>query len=445
MPSTPVPAKAAAQTTAPAQAKTPAQAPAPVFSSSPTYQMACKQLQTVAGVMDCDPGIIERLSVPKRSLVVSIPIRLDNGEVHCFPGYRVQHSLTSGASKGGLRYAPQVDLGEVAALSMWMSWKCGIMNLPFSGAKGGIACDPTCMSKGELERLTRRYTEEVLPIIGPRVDVMAPDLGTDEQTMAWIMDTYSMKIGYACPEIVTGKPIELGGCVGRREATGRGVVYCIMEAMTELNLNAAESTAVVQGFGNVGSVVCQELVNRGVKIIAIGDRDGAIKNPKGIDVNALIKYVATNRTVKGFKEAESISCDQLLTIPCTILAPCAMERVITPENAGKLNCKIVAEGANGPTTPEADLILQENNVFVIPDVLCNAGGVTVSYFEWVQDLQQYFWDEDQVNAKLKELMQKAYHKVRSLALRKNLSTRLAALTLGVQKVANEKATRGLFP
>ena len=421
------------------------QAPAPIFSTSPVYQMACNQLQTVAGVMDCDPGVIERLKVPKRSLVVSIPIRMDNGETVCFPGYRVQHSLTSGASKGGLRYAPSVDLGEVAALSMWMSWKCGIMNLPFSGAKGGVACDPTTMSRGELERLTRRYTEEVLPIIGPRIDVMAPDLGTDEQTMAWIMDTYSMKIGYACPEIVTGKPIELGGCVGRREATGRGIVYCIMEALTELNLTPADSTAVVQGFGNVGSVVCQELMQRGIKVIAIGDRDGAIMNKKGIDINSLTKYVQVHRTVKGFKEAEAIAYDQLLTVPCTILAPCALERVITAENAGKVKCKVLAEGANGPTTPEADLILQENNIFVIPDVLCNAGGVTVSYFEWVQDLQQYFWDEDQVNAKLKELMQKAYHKVRGLALRKNLSTRLAALTLGVQKVANEKTIRGLYP
>jgi glutamate dehydrogenase (NAD(P)+) len=426
-------------------AKVSTQAPAPVFSSSPTYQMACKQLQTVAAVMDCDPGIIERLSVPKRSLVVSIPIRMDDGEVHCFPGYRVQHSLTSGASKGGLRYAPMVDLGEVAALSMWMSWKCGIMNLPFSGAKGGIACDPTKMSKGELERLTRRYTEEVLPIIGPRVDVMAPDLGTDEQTMAWIMDTYSMKVGYACPEIVTGKPVELGGCVGRREATGRGVVFCILEALAEMNIRPQESTAVVQGFGNVGSVVCQELVQHGVRIIAVGDRDGAVKNTRGIDLAALAAHVQTARTVKGFKEAEAIPSDQLLTTPCTILAPCAMERVITADNAAKLKCRVIAEGANGPTTPEADLILQENKVFVIPDVLCNAGGVTVSYFEWVQDMAQFFWDEAQVNAKLKELMQKAYRKVRGLALQKNLPTRLAALTLGVQKVANEKATRGLFP
>jgi glutamate dehydrogenase (NAD(P)+) len=407
--------------------------------------MACKQLMSVASLMDCDPGIIERLTVPKRSLIVNVPIRMDNGETHCFVGYRVQHSLTSGASKGGLRYAPQVDLGEVAALSMWMSWKCGIMNLPFSGAKGGVACDPTRMSKDELERLTRRYTEEVMPIIGPRIDVMAPDLGTDEQTMAWIMDTYSMKLGYACPEIVTGKPVEIGGCVGRREATGRGVVFCIMEALEELKIQAGEATAVVQGFGNVGSVVCQELVQRGVKIIAVGDRDGSVLNKKGIDISALVRHVAVKKTVLGFAEAEAIPNDQLLSTPCTILAPCAMERVITGSNAAKIRCKLIAEGANGPTTPDADAILQANDIFVIPDVLCNAGGVTVSYFEWVQDMAQFFWDEAQVNAKLKELMQKAYHKVRGMALKRNLSNRLAALILGVQKVANEKATRGLFP
>src|SRR5262245_5354167 len=269
-----------------------AQAPVSLFSESPTYQMACQQLRSVAAIINADAGTIERLSLPKRSLVVSVPIRMDSGEEHCFIGYRVQHSLTSGASKGGLRYAPQVDLGEVAALSMWMSWKVGIMNLPYSGAKGGVACDPAQLSRGELERLTRRYTEEVLPIIGPRIDVMAPDLGTDEQTMAWIMDTYSMKVGYACPEIVTGKPVELGGIVGRREATGHGVVFCISEALAELNIKFSDTTAVVQGFGNVGSVVCHELFNRGVKVIAIGDRYGSIRNTKGINIPALIRHMA---------------------------------------------------------------------------------------------------------------------------------------------------------
>ncbi|HKB02858.1 MAG TPA: Glu/Leu/Phe/Val dehydrogenase [Gemmataceae bacterium] len=424
---------------------TPVNLASPLLGGSPTYQMACEQLYSVANVMDTDPGIISRLAIPKRSLVVAVPIRLDSGEVRTFVGYRVQHSITSGASKGGLRYAPQVDLGEVAALSMWMSWKVGIMNLPFSGAKGGIACDPSKMSKGELERLTRRYTEEVLPIIGPRVDVMAPDMGTDEQTMAWIMDTYSMKVGYACPEIVTGKPVELGGCVGRREATGRGVVYCILEAMSELKIKPEESTAVVQGFGNVGSVVSQELFQRGVKIIAVGDRFGAVRNPKGIDVPALLKHMTLGYRLREFPLAEPMPNEELLTTPCTVLAPCALERVITAENAPRLKCRIIAEGANGPTTPEADRVLSQTDTFVIPDILCNAGGVTVSYFEWVQDLQQYFWDEEQVNAKLRELMLKAFRRVRSQARERHLSNRLAALSLGVNKVALEKAKRGLYP
>jgi glutamate dehydrogenase (NAD(P)+) len=422
-----------------------AAAASPLLSGSPTYQMARDQLVQVATVMDTDPGIVGRLAIPKRSLIVNVPIRMDNGEERTFVGYRVQHSITSGASKGGLRYAPQVDLGEVAALSMWMSWKVGVMGLPFSGAKGGIACDPSKMSKGELERLTRRYTSEVLPIIGPRVDVMAPDMGTDEQTMAWIMDTYSMHVGFACPEIVTGKPVELGGCVGRREATGRGVVYCVLEAMSEQKIKPEESTAVVQGFGNVGSVVSQELYQRGVKVIAVGDRFGAIKNPKGIDIPALVQYAAGGKSVKDFPGADPIPEPELLTTPCTVLAPCALERVITGENAPRIKCRILAEGANGPTTPDADRVLANSDTFVIPDILCNAGGVTVSYFEWVQDLQQYFWDEEQVNAKLRELMLKAFRRVRTLAKERNVSNRMAALSLGVNKVALEKARRGLYP
>ena len=335
--------------------------------------------------------------------------------------------------------------GDVAALAMWMSWKVALMNLPFSGAKGGIACDPATLSRGEIERLTRRYTEEVLPIIGPRVDVMAPDMGTDEQTMAWMMDTYSMKVGYACPEIVTGKPVELGGCVGRREATGRGVVFCIVEAMKELGIRTEKSTAVVQGFGNVGSIVCQELHQRGTKIIAIGDRYGSIKNTNGIDILALLKHVAEGKRVSDFPGAERIADDELLTTECTVLAPCALERVITGANAPKLKCRILAEGANGPTTMDADAVLAGTDIYIIPDILCNAGGVTVSYFEWVQDLQQYFWDEDQVNNKLRELMLKAFYRVRSQARELNIPMRLAALSLGVNKVVSELAKRGLFP
>lgn len=423
--------------------------PATLFDNSPTYQMACRQLEEVAKVINLDPGIAQRLMVPKRSQIVAVPIRMDTGQVRSFIGYRVQHSLTSGASKGGLRYAPSVDLGEVAALAMWMGWKCGIMKLPFSGAKGGIACDPALLSLGEKERLTRRFTEEVLNIIGPRIDVMAPDMGTDEQTMAWIYDTYSMKVGYACPEIVTGKPVELGGCVGRKEATGRGVVYCIREALEELKIRAVESTAVVQGFGNVGSVTCEELYQLGVKIIAVGDRYSAIHNPHGIDIPALVKYISDEKnplkSIKGFPGADAMEPCDLLSMSCTILVPAALERVITGDNARTLKCRILAEGANGPTTPDADAILSESDIYVIPDILCNAGGVTVSYFEWVQDLQQFMWDESQVNAQLKKLMLGAFHRVRDRAKDRSMTNRMAALSLGVEKVATEKAKRGLYP
>jgi glutamate dehydrogenase (NAD(P)+) len=420
-------------------------APNPVFENSLTFQMAQRQLERVAASTDLDPGVLARLANPKRALVVSVPIRMDDGRTESFTGYRVQHSLTSGPSKGGLRYHPSVDLGEVAALAMWMSWKCGIMNLPFGGAKGGIACDPAALSRGELERITRRFTEEVLVIIGPRMDVMAPDLGTDEQTMAWIMDTYSMKVGYACPEIVTGKPVEIGGCVGRREATGRGVTYCAMEALEELRIKPSEATAVVQGFGNVGSVVCHEFAQRGVKVLAVGDRYGAIRNPRGLDVAALTRHVAAGHRLHDFPGAERIPDDELLTTPCTVLVPAALERVITAKNVERLRCRILAEAANGPTTPEADAVLDDSDIYIIPDVLCNAGGVTVSYFEWVQDMQQFFWSEDQVNDKLRELMLKAFRRVRGLALERRLPMRTAALTLGVQKIAQEKERRGLYP
>jgi glutamate dehydrogenase (NAD(P)+) len=412
---------------------------------SPTYRMAIDQLRMVALHTDIDAGVLTRLGEPKRSMIVSVPIRRDDGQTETFLGFRVQHSLTSGPSKGGLRYHPSVDLGEVCALAMWMSWKCGIMNLPFGGAKGGIAVDPATLSPGENERLTRRFTDEILAVIGPRLDVMAPDLGTNEQTMAWIYDTYSMHVGYACPEVVTGKPVELGGCLGRREATGRGVVFCIEEAMAELGLKPEQSTAVVQGFGNVGGVTCHELHQRGIKVIAIGDATGAVHNPSGIDVLALQKHVKEGKPLSTFAGGGSIQSDDLLTIPCTILVPAAMERMIHKGNAGKLKCRIIAEGANGPTTPEADEILAQTDVFLIPDVLCNAGGVTVSYFEWVQDIQQLLWEEEDVNRRLKQMMKKAFHRVRDRAKERKLPMRIAALSIGVEKVAKEKMRRGLFP
>jgi glutamate dehydrogenase (NAD(P)+) len=424
---------------------TTALAPKPMYEDSPVFQMACQQLDAVSEAFDVDQGVLERLGQPKRALVVSVPIQMDDGRTESFVGYRVQHSLTSGPSKGGLRYHPGVHLGEVAALAMWMSWKCAIMNLPFGGGKGGIACDPAKLSRGELERLTRRFTIEVLPVIGPRVDVMAPDLGTDEQTMAWIMDTYSMSVGYACPEIVTGKPVELGGCIGRREATGRGAVYCIMQAMRELGLEAGDATAVIQGFGNVGAVIAQELALRGVRILAVSDRYGAIANSKGIDVKGLIAHTSAGKSVIDFQGAERINPDDVLTTPCTIVVPAAVERVIHAGNASKLRCRILAEGANGPTTPEADKMLSDSDIFIIPDVLCNAGGVTVSYFEWVQDIQQFLWTEQQVNQRLEELMARAFNQVRQLSRERRLPMRTAALSLGVKKVANEKQRRGLYP
>ena len=429
----------------PATDKHPSNRSFPLYDSSPTFQMARKQLESVAGVIDIESGILARLSSPKRAMVVSIPVRMDDGRLEVFSGFRVQHSLTSGPSKGGLRYHPNVDLGEVAALAMWMGWKCGLMNLPFSGAKGGVCCDPALLSRGELERITRRFTEESLAIIGPRQDVMAPDLGTDEQTMAWIYDTYSMKVGYACPEIVTGKPVELGGCIGRREATGRGVTYCILQAMEEIGLTTDNATAVVQGFGNVGSVTCQELHQRGVKVIGISDRYGAIRNERGIDIPALSRHMQTGKLLRDFAEAEVIDAQEMLTLPCTVLVPAALERVINEKNAAKLKCHILAEGANGPTTMEADKILADSDVFVIPDVLCNAGGVTVSYFEWVQDIQQLMWEEEEVNERLKTLMTRAFRQVRERARSLKLTMRTAALSLGVEKVAREKQRRGLYP
>ena len=419
--------------------------PNTVFESSATYRMALSQLESVAQLLKIDRGILQRLSVPKRAMIVSVPVRMDDGSTRVFNGYRVQHSLTSGPSKGGLRYHPSVDLGEVAALSMWMSWKCGIMNLPFGGAKGGITCDPASLSIGEKERLTRRFTEEVLSIIGPRMDVMAPDMGTDEQTMAWIMDTYSMKVGYACPEIVTGKPVELGGCLGRREATGRGVTFCILEALKDLNIKPEEATAVVQGFGNVGAITCAELSQKGIKVIAVSDRYGAIHNALGIDIVELQNFVSGGNLLKDFPKAKQIDADEMLILPCTVLVPAALERVIHVKNAAQLKCKILAEAANGPTTPEADAIISKSDIYVIPDILCNAGGVTVSYFEWVQDIQQLLWSEEQVNHKLYELMINAFRRVRDLALNKKISMRLAALSLGVEKIAREKIKRGLFP
>jgi glutamate dehydrogenase (NAD(P)+) len=412
----------------------------------PTFRMACQQFDQVAEHLQIAETERARLKYPKRSMTVSIPVRRDSGEIEVFSGYRVQHHLTLGPTKGGLRYHPDVTLGEVAALAMWMSWKCALTGLPYGGAKGGVACDPRNLSAGELERLTRRYTEEMIPFIGPQIDIMAPDVGTNEQTMAWMMDTYSMHIGYTVPSIVTGKPVGLGGSLGRREATGRGVGYLINRAMDTTGLAPNGSTAVVQGFGNVGSVAAFSLMRYGVKVIAVSDALGGILNAKGLDLWELEKHVAREKTVVGFPEAEPITNEQLLVTPCDVLVPAALERQITEKNAGKIQCRILAEAANGPTTPEADRILdQRPEIFIIPDILCNAGGVVVSYFEWVQDLQSFFWTETEVTDKLFRILEHAFMQTLQLSRKQNIPMRLAASSLGIKRLYEAKKTRGLFP
>jgi glutamate dehydrogenase (NAD(P)+) len=412
----------------------------------PTFRMACDQFDLVADRLQIPDDERARLKYPKRSMTVALPVHMDDGRTEVFSGYRVQHHLTLGPTKGGLRYHPDVRLGEVAALAMWMSWKCALTGLAYGGAKGGIACDPRALSTTELERLTRRYTQEMIPFIGEKIDVMAPDMGTNEQTMAWIMDTYSVHTGYSVPSIVTGKPVSIGGSLGRRESTGRGVGYLINRAMDTTGLDPAKATAVVQGFGNVGSVAAFSLAKYGVKITGISDFAGALYNPKGIDLWKLDEHVARERTVKGFPGADAISNDALLTLPCDVLVPAALERQITGANAAKIQCRILAEGANGPTTPDADVILDKRpEIFVIPDILCNAGGVVVSYFEWVQDLQSFFWTETEVMDKLFRILEGAFSQTLALSRKQKISMRAAALTLGIKRVQEAKKIRGLFP
>src|SRR5207302_22217 len=409
-------------------------------------RMPCQQFDLVADHLQIPETDRARIKYPKRSMTVALPIKRDNGAVEVLSGYRVQHHLTLGPTKGGLRYHPDVTLGEVAALAMWMSWKCALTGLPYGGAKGGIACDPGKLSKGELERLTRRYTQEMIPFIGPQVDIMAPDMGTNEQTMAWIMDTYSVHMGYTVPSIVTGKPVNLGGSLGRREATGRGVAYLINRASDTIGLDMSKTTAVVQGYGNVGSIAALSLARYGAKVIAVSDVSGGIYNPKGLDLWALEKHVAANKTVARCPESEPVTNEQMLLLPCDILVPAALERQITGANAAKIKCRILAEAANGPTTPEADEILtQRPEIFIIPDIVCNAGGVIVSYFEWVQDLQSFFWGETEVVDKLFRILETAYTQIVGVARKQKLPMRLAALSLGIKRVQDAKRTRGLFP
>jgi len=408
------------------------------------YRIALEQFNRAAEKLNLNANLAEILKHPKRQLTVSIPIRMDDGRVRVFEGYRVQHNVARGPAKGGIRYHPNVTLDEVKALAMWMTWKCATVNIPYGGAKGGIICDPKKMSAGEKERLTRRYTHEILPIIGPEKDIPAPDVYTDAQTMAWIMDTYSTTLGYSSLGVVTGKPVELGGTKGRHEATGRGVMYAVEEACRHLKVNLKNSRVAVQGFGNVGHIAAQMLFDKGARITAISDSQGGILSSQGINPYEAVKHKASG-SVAAMPATSPISSSELLELDCDILIPAALENQITEENASRVRARIVAEGANGPVTPAADRILHEKNVFLIPDVLCNAGGVTVSYFEWVQDLQGFFWDEAQVNQQLERIMKRAFQEVNETAIREKTDRRTAAYMLAVKRVAEATRVRGLFP
>ena len=411
---------------------------------SATSDMAIQQFDIAADRLGVDPNVARRLRRPDRALIVSVPTRMDDGGVKVFTGYRVQHNDVLGPFKGGIRYHPAVNLGEVAALAMWMTWKCSLVGLPLGGAKGGIACDPAELSRHELQSMTRRFTAEIINVIGPEVDVPAPDMGTGEQVMAWIMDTYSQHKGHAVPEIVTGKPVAIGGTLGRREATGRGVVYMILEAAKHLNIDLTRCTAVVQGFGNVGSVAVKELANIGVKVIGVSDRTGGFVDEKGLPVEKLLELADKNHSLEGCPYGDKISNEEVLELKCDVLVPAALEMQITKANAAKIHCRILAEGANGPTTPDADAILRENGIFLIPDILANAGGVVVSYFEWVQDLQNFFWNEVEVNSKLREILVKSFHEVLSMSEKQRVDMRLAALMIGIDRVTRAMLWRGLY-
>ena len=413
---------------------------------SPMFHLAQQQFLKAAQIMGLDDNVRERLLYPQRTLVVTLPFRRDEyRHVETVIGYRVQHVLTMGPTKGGIRYHQDVDLGEVSALAMWMTWKCALMQLPFGGAKGGVRIDPTVLSRAELQRLTRRYTMEIIDMIGPDRDIPAPDLGTNEQVMAWIMDTYSQQIGHAVPEVVTGKPVVLGGSLGRKEATGRGLVYAIQEAAAHLRMDLAHSTAIVQGFGNVGSHAAKFLAELGTRLVAVSDVNGAVYNPKGLSIDALFEYVKQHGSLRECPLGEGLTNQQMLELPCDVLVPAAMQDQITADNAERIQCKLLAEGANGPTTLEADEILSRRGVFVVPDVLGNAGGVTVSYFEWVQDTQNYSWTLDEINSRLHRIMTDGFRRVLTRALRQSLDLRTAALIEGIDRVAAAKLVRGLFP
>ena len=422
-----------------------------LYDTSPLYQNAVMDLETAARVMDLNPGVLERLRMPKKAMCVSIPVRMDDGSVKTFEGYRVQHSTTLGPGKGGIRFHPEVNLSEVSALAMLMTMKCSLVGLPLGGAKGGIRVDPSQLSRAEQQALTRRFTMEIISMIGPEQDIPAPDVGTDGQHMAWMMDTYSMAKGHAVPGVVTGKPIEIGGSLGRPESTGRGVVYVIEHAIELLkkqnkaNFNMKSMTAAVHGFGKVGAVAAHELTIRGCKVVAVSDFYGAIHNKNGLNIDEVQAYMNKNRTLKGYPNAEAISNEDLLALNVDILVPAAIDGVITKANMKNIKAKIISEGANGPITSEAQQYLEQNGCYIIPDILANAGGVIVSYFEWVQGLQQFFWNEKEVNEKLAEIMARAFNRVAGNAERYKTGMKTAALITSVERLSQAMLLRGLFP
>ena len=416
------------------------------WESHDFYKNVLNLMEAAGKVIDLDPNVYERLSKPRRCLYVSIPVRMDDGSIKTFDGFRVHHNTTLGPGKGGIRYHPEVNLAETAALAMNMTFKNSLVRLPLGGAKGGIRCDPSQLSRREKQSLTRRYTSEIFMFIGPDKDIPAPDVGTDQQTMAWLMDTYSAQVGFAVPGVVTGKPIEIGGSLGRLDATGRGVVYTIIEAAKRLNMDLGENTSVaIQGFGNVGYHTAKIITNIGCKLVAASDVSGGVYNPKGLDLTELRSHIAENKVLKGFKNADFITNEELLELPCDILAPSALSNQITERNADRIRCKLLAEGANGPTTIEANRILHDKGVFTIPDILANSGGVIVSYFEWVQGMQNFFWSEKDVNNKLWEIISNAFNRVYEVHTQRKVDMRTAAFAVSIDHLAKAMLWRGFFP
>ncbi len=408
------------------------------------FEAMMSRFDRAAELLDLEPGIYKILRNPEKQLIVSVPVSMDNGDVEVFTGYRVLYNTSRGPAKGGIRFDMNVTLEEVKALAAWMTWKCAVVNLPFGGAKGGVICDPLKMSVGELERVTRRYTKGIINLLGPDTDVPAPDVNTNERVMAWVMDTYSMHVGRTENAVVTGKPVEMGGSLGRREATGRGCMLVTREAMQHLGLPMKGATVAVQGFGNVGSIAAKLLAAEGCKIVAISDRTGAFHNDKGIDIEAATAYVNTHRSLEGFSGADAMDAEEMLTLPVDVLVPAALENVITTKNAPRIRAKVICEGANGPTTAAADSILDEKGIFVIPDILANAGGVTVSYFEWVQDRMGYFWSEAEVNERLTGIITRSFQEVLNLSRQHKVNMRTAAYMLSINRVATVHRLRGIY-